>query len=312
MRVLKYLLIGLGVVVGLVALAVGVVLMKGPDSRPASEEKIASTPERLARGKYLAHSVAACFSCHGERDWKRFAGPVVAGTEGGPGLCVEDPGLVCASNLTPHPQAGLGAWSDGEVVRAIREGIGRDGRPLSPVMPYSEYRQMSDEDVAALVVYLRTLPAIATDERPPQTPFPMNVLMQLMPEPVTGPVTTPAPGTPAHGEYLATLGNCRSCHGENPLTPGFQGGFAHEGEWGSVVASNLTPHPSGLGRMTREGFLVRFRAAATGAPVPEGGTNTPMPWTDLATLTDADLGDLYDYLRTVPPVDTAPPAQATR
>ena len=84
----------------------------------------------------------------------------------GAGVChtgpevADFPGKLCVPNITSHATAGIGEWTDGEILRAIREGIGRDGRALFPMMPYTEYRKMSDEDAHAVVAYLRTLPAI--------------------------------------------------------------------------------------------------------------------------------------------------------
>jgi hypothetical protein len=101
--------------------------------------KVEMTPERVARGEYLFKVAADCGGCHSERDWSKFSAPVVQGGEGKgfvfpPELAL--PGTVVAPNLTPDPETGLGAWSDGEKIRAIREGISRDGRALFPMMPY--------------------------------------------------------------------------------------------------------------------------------------------------------------------------------
>ena len=70
------------------------------------------------------------------------------------------PGHVVAPNISPDPEAGAATWTDDQLARAIREGIGHDGRALFPMMPYEDFRQMSDEDVGSIVVYLRSLPAV--------------------------------------------------------------------------------------------------------------------------------------------------------
>ena len=126
-----------------------------PRMRPAPDRKVEATPEKLVRGRYLAENVAACFHCHSQADKSLFGTPPKPGTVGGGGMCMgpEDdfPGALCASNLTSDLETGLGQWTDGEIIRAIREGVSRDGRPLMAIMPYGFYREMSDEDVEAIV-----------------------------------------------------------------------------------------------------------------------------------------------------------------
>ena len=147
-----------------VPVAIGVRPIIGPRSRPLTTRCFEATPARLERGRYLVTSVAGCFSCHGEPDWQAPGFPLKAGTEGG-GRVWDREGLpyVTAPNITPDRETGAGTWTDDMLTRAIREGIGHDGRTLFPLMPYTQYRSMSDADVASIVVYLRSLPAL-TDE----------------------------------------------------------------------------------------------------------------------------------------------------
>jgi len=63
-----------------------------------------------------------------------------------------------AANITPHRADGIGTWTDDEIKRAITQGISRDGRMLLPVMAYPYYHNISDEDLDALIIYLRSLP----------------------------------------------------------------------------------------------------------------------------------------------------------
>jgi hypothetical protein len=78
------------------------------------------------------------------------------------------PGRIVAPNLTPDPETGAGSWTADQLARAIREGVGHDGRALFPIMPYQHYRDMSDEDLASVVVYLRSLPAVHNQLPAPQ------------------------------------------------------------------------------------------------------------------------------------------------
>jgi len=129
---------------------------------------VASVPEvsrddRLAYGKYLAVSLGHCTECHtpmvdGQYDFERTGlGGRVFGNIFGLGYTVISP------NITPHPTAGIGAWNDEEIKRAITTGISRDGRKLLPSMAFSYYANISDEDLDALITYLRSLPPQPTD-----------------------------------------------------------------------------------------------------------------------------------------------------
>ena len=157
---MKKLRVFLGIFLPLMAavLAVWVRTYK-PDLRPAPTISVARTPAQVTRGRYLAEHVSGCIGCHSHRDWSRFGGPIV-GPLGAGGDCLgEDdgmPGTICIPNLTPDRTTGLGRWSDGEVMRAVREGVDREGHALFPFMPYAEYRALSDADTRALVAYLRT------------------------------------------------------------------------------------------------------------------------------------------------------------
>jgi len=146
----------------------------GPRSRALTDRRFEATPGRAERGRYLATSVNGCFACQSSSLWDR---------EGLP--------FLTAPNITPDRLTGAGTWTDDMLARAIREGIGHDGRTLFPVMPYSQYRSMSDEDLASLIVYLRTIPAV-TRELPKSTiPFPVSRLINALPEPIAAPVPQP-------------------------------------------------------------------------------------------------------------------------
>lgn len=117
------------------------------------------------------------------------------------------PGKLVAPNLTPDRETGLGNWTDGEKIRAIREGISKDGHVLHPTMPYPSYFYMSDVDVQALVAYLDTMPAIRNPL--PRTERPPNVVKDIRGKP--RPVREPA-SQRSYGEYLVTNAYCDECH----------------------------------------------------------------------------------------------------
>src|SRR5712692_2770994 len=162
MRTLGKILLGILVLLAIaITFTIGWRPIIGPRARSLTNRKFERTPERLARGKYLVEGVAGCVDCHSPHDWTKHDEPIPPGMEG----AGEDmifiqglPGHVVAPNLTPDPETGSGTWSDDGLARAIREGVGHDGRALFPFMPYEHYRALSDEDLASIVVYLRSLP----------------------------------------------------------------------------------------------------------------------------------------------------------
>jgi hypothetical protein len=125
--------------------------------RPLSDRKFERTPERLARGRYLVNGIGECFACHGPFDLNAPGWPPVRGKEGS-GFAFSS---WVAPNLTPDRETRIGDWTDDMLGRAIREGVAHDGYLLDPtIMPYEFYRSMSDEDLASIIVYLRSIPRI--------------------------------------------------------------------------------------------------------------------------------------------------------
>ena len=130
------------------------------------------------------------------------------------------PGTIVASNLTPDRETGAGNWTDDMFARAIREGIGHDGLALFPIMLYVNFREFSDEDVASIAVYLRSVPPVRSELPKTEIIFPVKYLIRNVPEPVRAPVSDISP-TAAPQRYavrIATLAGCADCH-----TPAVQG-----------------------------------------------------------------------------------------
>ncbi len=286
-----------------------------PAQRAAPELTIERTAERVERGRYLVENVTGCAQCHSDRDWTLYGGPAKPEKRLGGGRCFNGrfPGTMCVPNLTPDEATGLGSWSDGEILRALREGVDRDGRALFPMMPYHVYRHLSDGDAVAIVAYLRTLEPIDNPQPATDIEFPVSFFIKKIPEPLTAPVEAPDPAdTVRHGELLAKVAGCEFCHTpmderHQPL-PGmaFAGGHKHRGPFGAVHAPNLTPHATGMGARSREEFIGIFKAFTGAGYEPIEATpenNTPMPWAEYAQMTGDDLGAIYDYLQTVAPVD---------
>lgn len=278
----------------------------GPRSRALTSRTFEVTPARLERGKYLANSIG-CLYCHSPHDWTRPDDPIVAGMTGaGQKLPYTDlPGNVFAPNLTPDKATGAGNWTDDMMARAIREGIGHDGRALFGIMPFAHYRNMPDEDLASIVVYLRSLPAVTNALPQTKIVFPVNLIMQNDPQPLMASVPPPDVGDPVkRGRFLVNLIGCIDCHtpvdNHHLPIPGmeYSGGQVFHVPWGVVASTNLTSDPSGIPYYDEAMFVKTIRTGAVGARE----LNKVMPWSTLRNLTDEDLADIFAYLKTLKPV----------
>ncbi|HUF47327.1 MAG TPA: c-type cytochrome [Vicinamibacterales bacterium] len=304
----------LGLVVLVVVLVLGAItavgwqVVLGPNARPTSPEPLAVTPERLARGEYLAEGPAHCFHCHTAHDFSQPEYPILRERKGA-GWVMPIPELnnIAAPNITPDPETGIGAWTDDQVARAIREGVRHDGTALFPVMPYMDYAEMDDEDVASIVVYLRTLTPVRHVVPARALPFPLEYIVKTMPKPL--PASRPARprSTPAErGAYLVTLAGCEACHtpadGGQPIPAlAFGGGalFQDPGrDMAPLVTSNITSAPSGIAHYDEAFFIEVMRTGRMGGRA----LNHIMPFEFFRRMTDDDLRDVFAYLRAVPPV----------
>ena len=313
---IKKLLIVLGVLV--VAIAAGVpgwFYLAHPKTRPAPDMEAQDSPSAVERGRYLAEAMTGCPACHSPIDESRPGDfPVADMLYAGRTFTGAFPGTIVAPNLTPDPETGIGAWTDGEIVRAIREGVSRDGRPLFPLMNYPHYRDLSDEDVLAIVAYLRTMKPIRHDAGRTRLDFPVNVLIRTLPRPVEGsPAGYPPPGI-ERGRMMLDVMLCGECH--TPMergTPvagmGLAGGTAMSGPWGTVYSANITSHPSaGIGAFSDEDLKRVFREGRNRA----GRPLWVMPWSVTQNLTDEDMDSLIAALREIPPNPNLVPAPELR
>jgi hypothetical protein len=294
--------------------------LKKPASAPPSALRVEATPLRLARGRYIYEALGDCDGCHAQRDFSRFNGPVAAGRHGSgaelSSFLIGMPGTVVAPNLTPDPETGLGAWTDGEKLRAIREGIGRDGRALFPMMPYAGFRNMSDEDAQCLIAYLDSLPPIRNPLPPTKLSFPVGLMIKGVPQPVGSVPPLDRFERVRYGESLVAIASCGDCH--TPMVRGqpveskrFAGGRKFESKYGTVYTANITPDvETGIGKWDEEFFLKKFydyKPYADHGPPPVSGPEqfTVMPWLAFTQLTREDLGAIYAYLRTIQPIRNA-------
>jgi cytochrome c553 len=295
------------VIVGLPA-ALGVRPFIGPEARALTGRTFDPTPARLERGRYLAESARApCVLCHSPLDvsgggLKVAEGKAFAGRPFAP----DGVDFLVAPNLTPDKETGIGTWSDDMLARAIREGISHDGRALFPIMPYELFRHMSDEDLASIVVYLRSLPPIRNPLPNSAIPFPLSRLINGVPKPIDGPVT-PDLSTPVkRGEYISQMAICADCHstrddrGNRVKGMFLAGGTLMPFQGRPTVASaNITPAVNGIPYYTEDLFIEAFRTGKVRSRV----LDAMMPTAYFGKMTDQDLKDVFAYLKTIPPVD---------
>ena len=223
------------------------------------------------------------------------------------------PGLVNAPNITPDKETGIGNWTDGEKVRAIREGIAKDGHMLFPMMPYPNYRFLSEADVRSLVAYMNTLPAVRNYVPRTSITFPTSMFMKSIPTPVTRPIPpVDKDGGEIYGEYIVSIAGCETCHTQQKRSlpdPAmlFAGGRVFTTPQGSVVSSNITPDKdTGIGNWD----FIRFRDRMHSfrqykdAELPKVGPErfTLMPFLAYRDLTDHDLEAMFLYLKSQKPI----------
>jgi mono/diheme cytochrome c family protein len=289
-------------VLGTSALAVAVAVRQNRHfDAPYPDIKASTDPAVIARGRYLALGPAHCVSCHGSTEGPE---PALAG-----GAAFHLPvGTFYARNITPDERTGIGRYSDREVARILRYGVHPTGRAILPFMPFAN---ISDEDLTAIISYLRSRPAI--ENAVPD--HDINLLGKFAKAFLLDPTGPDKPirkhveigPTIEYGEYLATtVANCNGCHTKRSLRTGeaigiaFAGGMtveSHNSPGIKFVTPNLTAHETGhITAWSEDVFVARFKNGVE--------TASPMPWATFRNMTDDDLRALYRYLRSLPPAKT--------
>ncbi|MHA4844176.1 c-type cytochrome [Flavitalea antarctica] len=283
-----------------------------PDTGQPKDIKIERTEARVARGKYLANNVAVCMDCHSSRNWQLYSAPLKEGNFGGGGEEFNKqmgfPGNFYAPNITP---AGLGQWTDGEILRAITTGVSKDGHALFPIMGYKRFGKMDEEDVLSIIAYIRTLAPVDHKVATSTADFPVNFLINTMPEPAAFQPKPDKSDNVAYGKYLVNVAGCVDCHSQTDkgqIIEGteFGGGMEFKQPAGILRSANITFDNTGIGSWTKEAFVKRFKTYTDSAYVPvvvkSGEVNTPMPWGMYGGMEQSDLEAIYDYLKTIKPI----------
>jgi len=260
----------------------------------------------VERGKYLVNTVAACGNCHNPRDAK---GQYIEDKTLAGGARIPLPqATVFGPNITPDPETGIGSWTDEQVVAAIREGVRPDNSIIGPPMPIEMYRHLSDEDVRAIVAYLRTVPAVKNEV--PRGKYEFPVPKSYGPPVIAPVVAAPDGDLVRYGEYLAgPVGHCMACHtGKGGAEPTEQdlrnrpgSGGRPFGPGGVPTASNLTPHQEGLKDWSDQEIE---RAVREGIGRDGRKLNPPMAYSLYRNINSVDMKAIIAYLRSLRPLPT--------
>ena len=286
---------------------------------PLPAVRTSTDPAVLARGEYLVYGPAHCVECHsGSYDaLTKLADGKKVPLSGGLRFNAGPLGYVYSKNLTPDPTTGIGRYSDGQIARMMRYSVKPDGRAsIEPMMPFGN---MSDDDLAAIISFLRAQPPVRNEVPEPHWTLFGKLLKSVTPVFKPRLTINPPPAAPPQaptrerGEYLARyVSNCVGCHTPRSQTsfaatgPDFSGGFEMEpillpgadpNTW--FKTPNITPAKGSalLKFPDRDTFIARFQ---------KGGRHYPgsvMPWEAFAQMTTDDIAALYEYLRTLAPVD---------
>ena len=283
-----------------------------PNVGAAPDLKIAVTAQRIQHGEYLANHVSLCMDCHSTRDWSRFSGPMIAGTNGKGGDFFNEqmgfPGKFYAKNITP---AGIKDWTDGEIFRTITTGVDRNGKALFPVMPYHYYGKMDKEDIYDIIAYIRSLPAIENKIPERSIDFPMNFIVNTIPAKASLVIKPSTSDTVKYGGYLVNAAACMECHTQvkhGQVIPelAFSGGRSFNLPYGTTYSANITPDKeTGIGNWSAEQFVAKFKSytdPVNVVPTKITDANSVMPWTMLAGMDTSDLRSIYAYLQTLKPI----------
>jgi mono/diheme cytochrome c family protein len=310
---MKKILLAIVSLVVIVAIALAVyVKFALPSVGAAPKISFANSEARVQHGKYLAWHVTACMDCHSSRDWSKYSAPLVAGTEGKGGELFDEaagfPGKIYSYNITP---ANLHDWTDGEIFRTITTGVDKFGKALFPVMPYLYYGKMDKEDIYDIIAYIRTLKPIESKTEERSLDFPMNFIVNTIPQKASFTQKPDKADTVKYGGYLVNAAGCIECH--TPVKRGqiipefaFSGGREFKVPNGIARSANITPDvETGIGNWSSDAFVARFKSFADMANIPTIGSdkvNTIMPWTMYAGMDTSDLRSIFAYLKTLKPV----------
>ncbi|MRG45027.1 cytochrome C [Chitinophaga sp. SYP-B3965] len=272
---------------------------------PFPEIKASKDSAVIAYGKHLVFGPAHCMDCHSTANNDSLLSlgqePSLTG-----GYKFSLPlGDIYSKNITPDEETGIGKYSDAAIARILRYGVHADGRA---VYEFMSFHDASDEDLTAIISYLRSAPSVKKEVPQHDLNFMGNLVQAYMIKP-NGPhgeipKSVVKDTSASYGKYLAhNIANCNGCHtardlAGNSIGEPFAGGTPIEERLGSFTPPNITPDStSRIFNWSQENFIARFRLGK----IVEG---TPMPWSAFKGMTDNELKAIYKYLQTLQPVHT--------
>jgi len=266
----------------------------------AAAPAFAQDKKLIERGTYLMNSIVACGNCHVQRGEK--GRPLHERGLSGGMVFDEEPFKAYAPNITPDPETGIGKWTDAQLAKAIREGIRPDGSVIGPPMPMMFYRGLADEDLKAIIAYLRAQPAVKN--KVPKSEYRIKLPPSYGPE-VKSVKAPSRKEAVKYGEYLAgPLGHCMDCHtpwvkGVPDMKKAGAGGNPFRGPWGVAVSRNLTPHETGLKDWSDAEIerAIRQGVRKDGSPL-----RPPMAYDWYRNISAGDMQALIAYLRSLKPL----------
>jgi mono/diheme cytochrome c family protein len=255
-----------------------------------------------ARGEYLYHA-GGCESCHTAKDGAPLAG----------GVRLEMPfGAFVAPNITPHPQAGIGGWSEADFVSAMTEGISPEGDPYYPAFPFTSYMRMTEQDLRDLKAWLDTVAPVATPAPPHDVAFPFSLRVGLWPWRWLFFDKQPFVADPAksdewnRGAYLVQgPGHCGECHSPRNLLGVVDESRAFDGNDNGPDGKSvpgLRPDDN-IGGWSVGDVVTILQLGLTPDGDFMGGAMTDVIKNDTSKLTDADVRAIAVYLKDLPPLD---------
>jgi mono/diheme cytochrome c family protein len=308
-------------IVAIILLFIVYALVRPESTFKAPYPKITATTDSsvIARGKYLVYGPAHCAYCHApSNQFQQVEAGKIVPLSGG-NIFRLPVGNVYVPNITSDKATGIGSFTDGELARTLRYGVKKNGEALLDFMPFYD---LSDEDLTAIISYLRTEPAV----NHPMQKNEWNLLGKIVkaigmitPKGDGNVPSAPAPDTTAeYGHYLAeSVANCRGCHTKRDLKTGNYVGIEYAGQMPfevldknaqpikgkHLVTPNLTPDPitGRISNWTQYVFVKRFQMGRV-------ISGSPMPWGAFSRMNEKDLTALYKFFATLEPVKSYTPA----
>ena len=310
LKIAGYIAASLVVIVGILVVVVLIRWRRTFDA-PYPVIQASRDPKVIERGRYIVHGPGHCVACHVNADEQKEVANGGAPPLAGGNAFVLPVGTFYTRNLTPDRETGIGRYTDAQLARVLRHGVLPSGRAA---IPFMEAQNMSDEDLTAVISFLRSQPAVRRAVPEHRVNLLGKAILAFVIKPI-GPSRPVRKHTPAEeptierGEYMATsVAACSSCHTKRNMVDGsymnarFSGGTVMEieGDPNNVlVTPNLTPAKTGrITSWSEEQFVGRFGVGM-------GVKGTHMPWKSFQRMSETDVRAIYRYLKSLEPVEHA-------